>query len=166
MKRVSPDERLDEPEFKAWRRGEGRYVRLPSRTMLHRDTSASTLRAASEGPGWGMQPLNAVGVRSVRSEVIAGPELWFLLIQPSRCSGTRATEWAGRPSLGRRDAWASSIEAPVRYNTAVPTPFDDAAIACVAPDTRQIPSASRFLTDVGSLPDMREGDLPDVVFAS
>jgi len=40
----------------------------------------------------------------------------------------------------------------------VPTPFDDAAIACVAPDARQPPGASRFLTDVGSL--------LDVVFAS
>ena len=78
----------------------------------------------------------------------------------------QAPEGNSRPSLGRRDAWASSIEAPVRYNTAVPTPFDDAAIACVAPDTRHTPSASRFLTDVGSPPDMREGDLPDVVFAS
>jgi len=46
---------------------------LPSRTMLHRDTAAPALRAASEEPGWGMQPLNAVRVRSVRSEVIAGP---------------------------------------------------------------------------------------------
>ena len=27
----------------------------------------------SEEPGWGMQPLNAVRVKSVRSEVIAGP---------------------------------------------------------------------------------------------
>ena len=67
-------------------------------------------------------------------------------------------EGDSRPSLDRRDGWASSIEAPVRYNTAVPTPFDDAAIACVAPDARQTPSASRFPTDVGSL--------LDVVFAS
>jgi len=29
----------------------------------------------------------------------------------------------------------NSRPAPVRYNPAVPTPFDDAAIACVAPDT-------------------------------
>ena len=82
---------------------------------------------------------------------------------PSRYQAPEGDSW---PSLGRRDAWASSIEAPVRYNTAVPTPFDDAAIACVAPDTRHTPSASRFLTDVESPPDMREGDLPAVVFGS
>jgi len=67
--------------------------------------------------------------------------------------------------LGRRRE--DAVDDLGRYNTAVPTPFfDDAAIACAAPDTRHTPSALPFLTDVGSPPDMHEGDLPDMMFAS